>query len=538
MLLRLKRCGQLMFTKSVLKWILVSASLLSAPAHADWHMASSDHFVIYADDSAKDLAKFAEMLERYHAAMAHVTNKSSAAPSPSNRVTIFAVGSVRDLQELAGGNSRYLQGFYLPRAGASRAFVQDVRPNGRNPDGSLRVLLHEYAHHYLISTNSFAMPRWLSEGSAEFFASATFEDNGRVMIGRPALHRGYELAYADDVAVRELFDAGLYDAKKRTRYDAFYGRSWLLYHYLVFSEERAGQFGQYWLQLIQGTPSLEAAELAFGDLDVLEKDLDKYLRSRRMTAFNIPGELLPIGKVTVSKLSEGKAAMMPVIIRSQRGVNDETAQELLPEARRIAALFPDDADVLAALAEAEYDAGNDSEAIAAADRALAIDPATKNALVQKGYALFRKAVDESDRTAAYEAAMKPFLALNKLETDHPLPLIYFHRSLAEQGIPLTESARHALERAAELAPFDQSLKFNAALMQAEEGKVQIARQTLAPVAFDPHGSSLARQAGRLMAALEDAPEGTPFDAYGFLARTATVEELTGEDPGAAVPGEI
>ena len=63
----------------------VLAALLSAvavPAHADWYEASSDHFVIYADDSEKDVREFATNLERYHSAMEFITGKQDTKPSP------------------------------------------------------------------------------------------------------------------------------------------------------------------------------------------------------------------------------------------------------------------------------------------------------------------------------------------------------------------------------------------------------------------------------------------------------------------------
>ncbi|MBU2588381.1 MAG: hypothetical protein KJ872_09735, partial [Alphaproteobacteria bacterium] len=69
-------------------WLLV----LAHPALAEWYEASSDHFVIYADDSERDIQRFAENLERYHSAMAFLTERSLETPSPSNRVVIYAVG--------------------------------------------------------------------------------------------------------------------------------------------------------------------------------------------------------------------------------------------------------------------------------------------------------------------------------------------------------------------------------------------------------------------------------------------------------------
>ena len=74
-----------------------SLFLIAATARADWLEASSDHFVIYGEDE-RDVRGFAERLERFHAAMAHVYVKPQAKPGPSNRVTIFVVSTASQLQ--------------------------------------------------------------------------------------------------------------------------------------------------------------------------------------------------------------------------------------------------------------------------------------------------------------------------------------------------------------------------------------------------------------------------------------------------------
>ena len=49
--------------------VLTTAAALflfgSGTAMADWHEASSDHFVIYADESEKEIRKYSDRLERY-----------------------------------------------------------------------------------------------------------------------------------------------------------------------------------------------------------------------------------------------------------------------------------------------------------------------------------------------------------------------------------------------------------------------------------------------------------------------------------------
>jgi tetratricopeptide (TPR) repeat protein len=495
-------------------WLLrfAIAASIAAPAQAAWHKAESAHFVVYADDSARDVQRFAEILERYHAAMKLLTGRQDAVPSPSNRVTIFAVGSPATIDRLVGQKNSQIAGFYIPRAGGSRAFVPNIRLNASgDTDFSLTVLLHEYTHHFLMATSRHEMPRWFNEGAAEFYASAKFERDGTVGIGRPAQHRAAELAYAKDVKVEELLDRTLYEKRQSKVFDAFYGRSWALYHYLFFEPTRKGQLTAYLRAIAEGKGEREAAK-AFGDMAVLEKDLDRYLQRSRMNYYRLPPNLLPIGTVTVTPLSAGEGAVMPLVIRSQRGVNREEATKLVGEVRAVATRFPDDPGVQTALAEAEYDAGNDAAAIAAADKAIASDPKRVNAHVQKGFALFRRA-DEApaaESAQAWKAAMQPFEALNRIENDHPLPLIYFYRSYSQRNREPSELARHALERASQLAPFDQGLAFEAALMQAREGKVALAKSNLMVLAANPHGGGLAAEARKLADEIGMLKEGTPW----------------------------
>ncbi len=492
---------------------IAAGLLLSAahPASAEWHEASSDHFVIYADDAARDIKQFAEGLERYHSAMAFLTQRNLDKPSPSNRVVIYVVGGERDVQKLVGGDSKYVAGFYIPRAGGSVAFVQEIQNQKGYPHFSTIVLLHEYAHHFLISSSRFPMPRWMGEGAAEFFAATTFNDDGSLYVGQVAQHRSGELAFSDPVPVRELFDPALYEKERGTGYDAFYGKSWLTYHYLTFSKERAGQLDKYQLNLLEGMAPLAAAEAAFGDLSLLERELRSY-KSKRLNAAVLSSDKLSSGSpVSMRKLSPGEAEILPLQIRSQRGVDEAEATAILTAAQAVAARHPADPGVLTALAEAEYDAGNDAQAIAAADGALAIDPQRTNAYVQKGYAMFRQARAADDREAAFAAAMQPFEALNAIENDHPLPLFYYYRSFAERGAKAPEDARAALSYASQLAPFDQQLQISTGMMMIGEGQNSLAREFLAPLAANPHGGSMAKRAKRLIAMVANVPDGTVLD---------------------------
>jgi len=467
---------------------LVVLLLLASTAKADWREISSDHFVIYGEQGEASLTKFAERLELFHAAMAHVFNKKQAKPSPSNRLTVYVVTSRSRVQELSGMNNRFVAGVYLPRAGAAIAVVPTLsRGSSKYEMSGETVLYHEYAHHFMHGLTARKYPRWFVEGFAEFFAQVKFMSNGDIGIGLPPMHRAMELAYSREVPIRTMleFDGGA-GATKNSRHDAFYGQSWVLFHYLHMAPERAGQVAKYEFLLGTGDTALEAAEGAFGDLDALEKEMESYQRRSKIGIRVIERSALEIGPIAARKLRPGEAAIMPIRIESKAGVSTEEALALLPDARKVATAHPDDPLVLAALAEAEFDAGNDDEAIAAADRALAIDPAQIDAHLQKGYALFSKVKKGALPKEAWRDVRLQFVKANKVENDHPSPLVHFYLAYLEQGQRPTQNAINGLEWAMRLAPFDPSLRWLVAQQMVADSRYAEAVVTLAPLAYSPH----------------------------------------------------
>ncbi|WP_435418240.1 hypothetical protein WAB17_01285 [Parerythrobacter aurantius] len=492
------------------------AFAVSAASASQWRVAQTDNFVIYAEIEEERLIRFAEALEQYHDALGLVTGHQVAQPSPSNRLTIFVSGNRQDIRDLYGGGNRFISAFYIPRAGDSVAFVPAIDGSREERSEAFTALLHEYAHHYMAMSARDAMPLWLSEGAAEYFASARFGHDGTVQIGAPAGHRIREVFFEEPLPVRELLDPETYGTDIGKQYESYYGKAWLLYHLLSTDADRKGQLESYVTAIRSGKRSIDAAQESFGDLAGLDRALHVHSRGDAWSTPAIvfqPGQL-KIGQVSVTELSDGAAAVIPVMIQSRRGVTREDAQRVAAEARVIASTYPDDAFVLAALAEAELDAGNDAASIAAADRAIAIDPGLHGAYVHKGIAMFRTAAASEDTNAATVAAMAAFEALNALENDHPTPLVYFYLSFAQRGFVAPPEARRALERAAELAPFDKALWLSVGIMQAREGMIELARQSLRPVALDPHGGEHAVTAKALLTMLETAEEGQPFRRQG------------------------
>ena len=471
------------FLTSAALYLLVSGYALAD----DWHEASSDHFVIYAEEDEKEIRKYSDRLERYHSAMSAVLPSKKVKPSPSNRVTIYVVRNERIVRKLygSGKDSRYVKGFYSPRAGGSLAIIPPIDVLGSKASESELVLMHEYAHHFMMVNAPYLVPRWYSEGFAEYFATTKFEKDGTVGLGLPAEHRAYEIFQATDVSLERVLDSKLYFASKSKGYDNFYGRSWALFHYLFSDAERRKQIVDYLNRLNRGEAELPAATGAFGDLKALDKALDGYLKQRRWQYIRVPPDVLSVGQITVRRLSEAEGASMPVRIRSKRGVNDKSAAEVVLEAREVAAKYPDEPAVQAALAEAEFDAGNDEAAIVAADKALAATPGNMTALIQKGNALTRMA-GEAKTEDAWRAARRHYISVNRIENDHPIPLIRYYLGFLEQGKEPTQVALDGLEWALELAPYDSTVRMLLASRQMEDKRFAEAIRTISPLAYNPH----------------------------------------------------
>lgn len=462
---------------------LTLLALLARPAAAaTWFEASSDHFIIYANSSEKWIRGFATRLEKLDAGIRYIGRLDDPPSERSNRLIVYVVPNTSAVRRIFGKGAANVAGFYMPRAGGSIVYT----PQRTDGDPSFQpdlVLFHEYGHHILFRNFASVYPSWYAEGFAEMVSTSTIDPDGKVWIGRPAQHRAYTLA-TQSTPVASLFTA---DRRKlgELATHGLYARGWLLTHYLTFEEKRAGQLAKYLTALNAGKSPLDAGTEAFGDLKQLDRDLDAYLHRSRITAFALTPDRLSIGEVSVRAMTAGESAIMPVRIRSDRGVNEAEAAEIVVEARRIAADYPNDPAVQIALAEAEFDAGSDDAADAAADRALAVDPNSIGAMLYKGRVAVRRAKDQSD-PAAWRAARSWFVKANRLDGANAEAPLLFYTSFRIAHIPPTANAIQALHGAFGLAPEDDQVRYLAVREMLAAGKLDEARHALAILAYNPH----------------------------------------------------
>lgn len=475
--------------------------VLPMAAQADWYEASTPHFTVYADRNPDKLKAFATNLERLDRAIRLMVGGGDAETSSANRVTVFTVGDVATVERLHGGQG--VAGFFIPRAGGPVAIVPEQGDGGGDLAlKPLHILLHEYAHYLMYSLDPNAgYPSWLIEGFAEFNATARFGKDGAVTFGEPPLYRGISIMGDTYLPMDKLLtiDSGTLPLEET---DAFYGRAWLLTHYLrLGAPQRSTQLSAYVAALKAGKSTREAAGL-FGDPKKLDSELEVY-KKRHLAISTLTGAQLAIGPVTVRKLGPAQAATMDVRIRSEMGSKPETVQAIYADAKRAAAPWPSDADAQLVLAGAALQAGDPEAAIAAADRALTGDPKRVKALTLKasaGMAAARKAKDF--RAETWNGLRQTIFAANKLDPRDPMPLWLYYRSFAEQGVASPDNAKDALNSAFLFAPYDYGLRMSTGLMYLNERNGPAARLTLMPLVHDPHSGPRGRIAEKLIARID------------------------------------
>lgn len=509
----------------IARWIACLCLAAATPAAAAWQEASSKHFVVYSDDSPERVAAFTTKLEKFDKAVRVLRGLPDPAVSPEARVFVYVVPGVSAVGRLAGSSN--VAGFYIPRASQSVAFVP--RRSTDDDLNALTILLHEYTHHLMFSTWGGAVfPAWMVEGFAEFHATARFKPDGSVLLGAPPQYRAYGIFDYQRLPATKLLTSRA-DLSDPLQTQIFYGRAWLLTHYLSMDAERRKQLSAYIVALNKGVPAADAAKL-LGDARQLDRQLNAYGGRSTTAVFALPADKLAIEPVRVRALSPGAAAVMPARIASVRGVDAKTAPGVAALARRAAAPYPNDPAAQNVLAEAEHDAGEWDASEAAAARALAADPRSIHALMYAGLAragALRAA--KSTDPAKWAAVRGWFSRANRLDPEYAWPLEMFYQASLESGRAPSDNAQDGLLYAHALAPFDADLGFMSAYVLLKRDRAGEAETVLKPIAYNPHGGAQAEAATAFLTAIRDK------GAAGALAlmdqRAAEAKAAAAQPPG-------
>lgn len=476
--------------RSLMGWLVAALVLVAAgsPARAAWYEAKTKHFIIYSEQKPDEIQDFANRLEKFDSAVRFARNMADPPLADSGKLRVYVLRDQDAVARMAGAAGSGIAGFYLSDITGARIFV--YRKRGEEAKFKMTpevVFFHEYFHHLMLSYTDAAMPRWVVEGFAEFFSTASIEDDGSVLLGKAAEHRAAPLFLLADLSVKKMLE----DSDKDLSYGEtmmLYGRGWLLAHYLAFEPTRQGQLEKYLRDVQAGRPAVQAAEEAFGDLRELGRALDRYVKQKRLPGLRVPADKLQVGSISIRPLPEGRAAVMDLRMRLDRRskLRQGDAAHIAQQAQRPARRYPNDAFVQSTAAKAELAAGNYAAAITAANRAIATNPNQAEPLITKARAQMAMAAAAS-QTANWTAIRDLILKANRADPENAEPLMLFYESFAAAGTPPTANASKGLLYARVLMPQDDDLRLTAARQLVVDGRLAEARSTLVPMAYDPHG---------------------------------------------------
>lgn len=465
---------------------LFTAALFSvAPgiASAAWLEARSKHFIVYGDGGEKQLASFTEKLEKFDFLLRRMTNTmENDAPNPV-RVYLLA----RDAQVQAAARDRNVVGYYTTSERYAYALVSREKPQWALDAAPEDILFHEYTHHFMLHYFPAAYPAWYVEGFAEYFSTIKFKEDGGMQFGNAPTARVYELIKKPLYPLDKLFTNDT-DALTRLDGSQYYGTAWLLTHFFQHNPARGPEFKRYIDDMVKGVPDITPDKYFAGGTAALTKEVSAYIKRPITISVYRPTDM-PAFPISVRPVEEGQGALILQELAFMRGVPEDEQEKFAAEVRTKAALYPQSAHANALLADTELLVDRQDAALAAAERAIAIDPGLARAWSAKAEVMMARA-DKSDDEADWKAAQSAIVKANRADLEDPVPLAQFYRYRRMRGGVLPQVAYDGLYKAYTLLPQSPTYRFNFASSLAEQERYDEAVRILAPLAFSPHPSPM------------------------------------------------
>ena len=347
--------------------LLIALALLvltPASARAEWRRADSPHFVVYSDGSERSLRDYTTKLERFDALLGSTFGRTPT--QDIRKLPVYLVADDRALRIAQPSLPDGITGYYT----SSENDIFAILVRGKSDD----ILLHEYSHHFMAKNSDGRYPGWLSEGFAEYFATATVSDRGKATFGLPDPGRQYALQQNRWLPMDQLLRAkGSFDIEDRTARSMYYAQSWALTHWLLADTARKQNVAAYLTAINGGQDAVAAWQAIFGITpEQLTTQLRAYARGRLYYAeLDVP-PFAP--EITVTRLSPAADTVLrPMINARSPNPADIDGPALLATLRATAGRFPDDPLALVALGRAERRWGDAAAAETALARASVFD---------------------------------------------------------------------------------------------------------------------------------------------------------------------
>ena len=442
--------------------LLVIAVSLAVPARATgWLRAESEHYVVHAALSERDLRELMQTMEEFdrvlHGLMPGETRHgrkpefylSRDASRVAHVIDFGATAVCQDHAELPITKA-WFDPFSLPRVREADIF---------------------YCMTQYHLGNAFFRPKplWVSGGLSHYFATAYRNEKKMFVIGAPGGPRMRKvrltptaLENAVRVTVRH---------RSELEYARFLDVSRMIAAPLLLEEPYAGVLDRYINAYVTGR-TIEEAARELGDPAILAAQLDRPVSTGPTRWVQIEPEV--VAKVAVRPMTRDEVALVELRIERMLETRLKPTASAL---RRLTGRFPDSAPVWYEYAAAEYarvqhsDFGgrpvfrgfgfsngelivmanpySDAEAWRAVNRALAIDPAHRQAQRLKAEIMLSRLVRAGELAEAdeYDAVRALLAPLAREPEREPLAAALYFQSYIEEGRTPPETAFTQLEQA-------------------------------------------------------------------------------------------
>lgn len=462
----------------------------SGPAQAKWIRAETKNFIFYSSGTLSQLEDFAIETEKFDAVLRQRFNIPQ--DEITNRLTIYVVPTAKQVSALRGLKQNFLGGFYQVNEEGSFAVINRERPNNRLDQSGMEILFHEYTHHFFARHLPVSYPQWLTEGFAEYYSTVEFARDGSYTVGNIVGSRAYGLLLGKEFPIRKVLFDGLHDDLNIRERDIFYGRSWLLTHKLLSTQEGRVQLTNYIRDFNSIKSPEQTAQDNFGDLDALDRELEKLTRIA-IPAFKY--NLQPDFDVgfTARELDKVEGELIELQLHRRTGATPVDTRDRL---QKLATANPGHAGILNELAHAEHQlwgmAETDEEetralqaAEAFADAALAIEPQHVRANLIKAR-LMAERLRWNAGDDEIKVIRRHIITANRADPLDPLPLYHYFMSFIQFAEDPPEIAMDGLAQSFSQAPEITGFRVNLAFAYAREGDFESARGLVRYLAYNPH----------------------------------------------------
>ena len=144
--------------------------------------AQSKHFIIYADQNPKALARLRHAAREISTRRVRVLLRmDDPVIGDGNRLTVYvAADRCRRQQASLATPTGFLSGFYTRsgRRGSLALMSCEADTAPKAIPAAERVFYHEYSHHLMMQELDHPYPEWYVEGFAEYLSAPMFEHDG------------------------------------------------------------------------------------------------------------------------------------------------------------------------------------------------------------------------------------------------------------------------------------------------------------------------------------------------------------------------